>query len=337
MPCLGHHIIRSKVPLNIAVHHCNVLYITQRDITKAPLPETLAQFPQGSDRYTHSNVTRGADDNLDLSVDGSGSAGPRFLSSSTQSSKTRHPKQPWFINESTERALNITSTPQVNMHKTYVSSLPPCDTCDKIPGSAPESITLPAMPSASTPGSPTDLSYPPTRLFPVQGGTVSPAENSTISAGISLYLGRKSPTRRYSAKPFAAPTISSKEHPKSLGQNPPAIKRETWQVQKDALSSKFSSTGWAPRKRLSPDALEGIKALHAQFPDRFTTPVLANQFRVSPEAIRRILKSKWKPNAEEVTNRRQRWDKRGERIWSKMVALGVKPPKKWREVGTQPL
>ncbi|KAL9001380.1 MAG: hypothetical protein Q9169_000271 [Polycauliona sp. 2 TL-2023] len=109
-------------------------------------------------------------------------------------------------------------------------------------------------------------------------------------------------------------------------------KRETWQVQKDAISSKFGSAGWTPRKRLSPDALEGIRALHAQFPDKFSTPVLANQFEVSAEAIRRILKSKWRPSDEESTSRRQRWDKRGERIWGQMVALGVKPPKKWRDV-----
>ncbi|KAL8675975.1 MAG: hypothetical protein Q9186_007452 [Xanthomendoza sp. 1 TL-2023] len=107
--------------------------------------------------------------------------------------------------------------------------------------------------------------------------------------------------------------------------------RETWQTQKAALVSKFGSTGWAPRKRLSPDALEGIRALHAQFPEKYTTPVLAGQFEVSVDAIRRILKSKWRPRDEEVTSRRQRWDKRGERIWSQMVALGVKPPKKWRE------
>ncbi|KAL9011245.1 MAG: hypothetical protein Q9173_003893 [Seirophora scorigena] len=111
----------------------------------------------------------------------------------------------------------------------------------------------------------------------------------------------------------------------------PAPNREPWQIQKDALKEKFSNEGWAPRKRLSPDALEGIRALHAQFPEKYTTPVLADQFEVSVESIRRILKSKWRPNDEETASRRARWDKRGERIWSKMVALGVKPPKKWRE------
>ena len=109
--------------------------------------------------------------------------------------------------------------------------------------------------------------------------------------------------------------------------------RELWQIQKSALTKKFGSQGWKPRKRLSPDALEGIRALHAQYPGRYTTPVLADQFKVSPEAIRRILKSKWRPNEEEEANRRKRWDNRGEGIWSKMVEIGIKPPKKWREMG----
>jgi len=110
-------------------------------------------------------------------------------------------------------------------------------------------------------------------------------------------------------------------------------KPEPWQAQKHALEEKFGEQGWSPRKRLSPDALDGIRALHAQYPEKFTTPVLANQFRVSPEAIRRILRSKWRPDEAEEISRRQRWDKRGESIWRQMVELGVKPPKRWREMG----
>ena len=110
-------------------------------------------------------------------------------------------------------------------------------------------------------------------------------------------------------------------------------KRETWQIQKEALSKKFGSAGWTPPKRLSPDALEGIRALHAQYPDRYTTPELAKQFEVSPENIRRILKSKWKPNDKEEEERRQRWIKRGESKWSDLAEQGIKPPRKWRKMG----
>ena len=111
------------------------------------------------------------------------------------------------------------------------------------------------------------------------------------------------------------------------------IQRLPWQVQKQALTKKFGGKGWNPRKRLSPDTLDGIRALHAQFPEEYPTSVLAERFKVSPEAIRRILKSRWKPNDIEQASRRLRWDKRGANIWSDMVELGINPPKKWREMG----
>jgi len=41
--------------------------------------------------------------------------------------------------------------------------------------------------------------------------------------------------------------------------------------------------------------MDGIRELHRIDPEKFTTPFLADRFRVSPEAIRRILKSKWVP------------------------------------------
>ncbi|KAF2966514.1 hypothetical protein GQX73_g7051 [Xylaria multiplex] len=109
-------------------------------------------------------------------------------------------------------------------------------------------------------------------------------------------------------------------------------RKEAWQIQKEALKEKFPE-GWMPRKRLSPDALEGIRALHSQFPEQYTTEVLARHFELSPEAIRRILKSTWRPTVEEEERRQERWFNRGKNIWSHMAELGKKPPKKWRREG----
>ena len=153
-------------------------------------------------------------------------------------------------------------------------------------------------------------------------------------------FGRKTPLRDYSSRTsdeskgamvsarFAKVSADSR-----IGSQRYKAQREPWQIQKEALADKFGATGWLPRKRLSPDTLEGIRALHTQYPDRFTTPILADHFKVSPEAIRRILKSKWRPNDEEEERRRRRWEKRGENIWSQMVEMGIKPPKKWRIMG----
>ncbi|KAF4624442.1 hypothetical protein G7Y89_g13728 [Cudoniella acicularis] len=109
-------------------------------------------------------------------------------------------------------------------------------------------------------------------------------------------------------------------------------KKEHWQIQKAALKEKFPD-GWSPSKRLSPDAMVGIRALHAQVPEKYTTGVLAEHFKVSPEAIRRILKSKWQPDADTQVDREMRWFRRGERVWSRYAELGVKPPRVWRDQG----
>ncbi|KAJ5780155.1 hypothetical protein N7457_005315 [Penicillium paradoxum] len=101
-------------------------------------------------------------------------------------------------------------------------------------------------------------------------------------------------------------------------------KPEHWQVQKAALKEKFAE-GWNPTKKLSPDALDGIRTLHAKAPEKFTTAVLAEEFEVSPEAIRRILKSKWRPSEDEMESRRKRWENRHDRIWSRMAELGLRP------------
>jgi hypothetical protein len=107
--------------------------------------------------------------------------------------------------------------------------------------------------------------------------------------------------------------------------------QEPWKVQKAALEVKFGDAGWQPRKRLSPDAMDGIRALHAQDPGFYSVPYLANQFEISPEAIRRILKSKWRPTPDEAAKRSERWERRGQSVWNRWAELGYKPPKKWRE------
>ncbi|KAF2850946.1 hypothetical protein T440DRAFT_449526 [Plenodomus tracheiphilus IPT5] len=160
---------------------------------------------------------------------------------------------------------------------------------------------------------------------------------------------RSSP-RTHDTRPstqYSNPFASSKPPPRTpdaldaldaLAEDPDAPIDTTpqppdWRAQKAALKAKLNGEAWNPRKKLSPDTMEGIRHLNATQPSKFTTPVLAEHFKVSPEAIRRILKGKWRPNDEEYEDRMRRWDKRGERIWSNLVEMGVKPPKKWREMG----
>jgi hypothetical protein len=153
--------------------------------------------------------------------------------------------------------------------------------------------------------------------------------NSTYKDGLPVL--RKTFRSKHTEVSEASSRISKKNTEKDRDEwTPPP--RLPWQSQKAALKEKFQE-GWAPRKRLSPDALAGIRAINAQFPEQYTVPVLAAKFEVSPEAIRRILKSNWRPDEEEEDDRKRRWYKRGQQVWTRYAELGLKPPRKWRDEG----
>lgn len=80
---------------------------------------------------------------------------------------------------------------------------------------------------------------------------------------------------------------------KDVGRHLP----EEWKRHRAGLQESFPD-GWLPPKKLSREAMNGLRMLHAYDSDVFTTPVLASKFRISPEAVRRILKSKWEPTRE---------------------------------------
>lgn len=149
-------------------------------------------------------------------------------------------------------------------------------------------------------------------------------ESSTATETAGRVSPKKSKNKKTSDPPKSAKDAQKR---KSKDAKPSEKKPEGWQIQKAALKEKFKE-GWSPPRKLSPDALDLIRHLHSTAPDQFTTPVLAEQFKVSPEAIRRILKSKWRPTEEEMEDRRRRWQRRHDRIWSQMAELGLRPKKK---------
>ena len=167
---------------------------------------------------------------------------------------------------------------------------------------------------------------------------IKPTIRKTKTENTSLAIHYSSPRT-----PLHAQSTSSQPKPetRSKWQSPASTKekeqwipppREHWQLDKAALKEKFPE-GWNPLKKLSPDALAGIRALHAQSPEQYTTTVLASNFKISPEAIRRILKSRWAPSAEEETDRQRRWLNRGKSVYTRHADLGQKPPKMWRDMG----
>ncbi|KAI0687676.1 hypothetical protein BC835DRAFT_392084 [Cytidiella melzeri] len=83
----------------------------------------------------------------------------------------------------------------------------------------------------------------------------------------------------------------------SPGSSPGASRVPTppqHRLHKEKIKTQFPD-GWSPPRKLSRQAMDGMRAMHAQHPELFTTPVLAEKFKISPEAVRRVLKSKWEP------------------------------------------
>lgn len=89
--------------------------------------------------------------------------------------------------------------------------------------------------------------------------------------------------------------------------------KPNWQIQKDALKKKFDGGQWNPSKKLSRQEMESIRLVKSRFP-AMTASDLASHFKISPEAVRRILKAKWTPKEDDMVNIESRWSRRGERI-----------------------
>ena len=70
--------------------------------------------------------------------------------------------------------------------------------------------------------------------------------------------------------PDLVPSVRLTIHRKTTAETEPvgehsssssSSSKEIWQKHKMAIKSKFPE-GWAPRKRLSPDAIKGVRQLH---------------------------------------------------------------------------
>ncbi|GAA5840830.1 hypothetical protein JCM11251_001708 [Rhodosporidiobolus azoricus] len=118
------------------------------------------------------------------------------------------------------------------------------------------------------------------------------------------------------AKEAAATTVSpKKDKEKAL----PA-----WKKHKVALQTKFPA-GWAPPKRISREAMDLLRTLARSEPGRYTTPVLAAKFKISPEAVSKILRSRFALPAEERERREaKRKEARAKGIREENAA-GMKP------------
>jgi hypothetical protein len=112
-------------------------------------------------------------------------------------------------------------------------------------------------------------------------------------------------------------TKSDQTQSRSDTRKPPEswrkMKLPEWKRHKYALWEKFDGQAWNPGRKLSRDQMDSVRVLKSAMPN-LTASDLAKEFRISPEAVSKILKSRWKPlNDEEADNVRERWLKRKDR------------------------
>lgn len=101
-----------------------------------------------------------------------------------------------------------------------------------------------------------------------------------------------------------------------------------WKRQMFALREKFHDKGsWSPSKKLSREAMDGIRSIKDSNPE-LSSGDIASYFKVSPEAIRRILRSKWRPSPTEQANLSARWERRGQRLKEQKQGTDKQPQKK---------
>ncbi|XRM39176.1 Required for respiratory growth protein 9 mitochondrial [Aspergillus tubingensis] len=182
--------------------------------------------------------------------------------------------------------------------------------------------------AASAPSNTAPLESPENKPSASTEANASPEVNDSKTSHVDSISETPTSDTFTDKKPTKSSRSKRRSRHEESPSNPMAQKKpEKWQIHKQALKEKFKE-GWNPPKKLSPDALEGIRHLHAVAPEKFTTPVLAEEFKVSPEAIRRILKSKWRPSEPEIEDRRKRWEKRHDRIWGHLSELGLRPSTK---------
>lgn len=100
----------------------------------------------------------------------------------------------------------------------------------------------------------------------------------------------------FSSTSSSRSTLSDRLQLLSYPRAEPVVKPH-WRLHRESLKEKFPE-GWNPPRRLSRGEMNTIRRLHALDPIQFSTPKLADQFKISVEAVRRILKSKFRTEEE---------------------------------------
>ncbi|CAG8758849.1 2459_t:CDS:2, partial [Cetraspora pellucida] len=125
-----------------------------------------------------------------------------------------------------------------------------------------------------------------------------------------------------------------------------------WLKHKFAIQERTMFQKWCPKKRVPREVMDKIRLLYHQSPEENTPQKLSQQFKISPESVRRILHSKFVPTPEvsirqnqkilgslikfkaEMKAKRKEENKlikQKKKKWSKDALPAVKKPKQKRD------
>ncbi|KAL0090456.1 hypothetical protein J3Q64DRAFT_1409891 [Phycomyces blakesleeanus] len=89
---------------------------------------------------------------------------------------------------------------------------------------------------------------------------------------------------------------------------------------------------WRPKKRISRETMEKIRSLASSNPGQYTTMSISTEFKISPEAVKRILKSRFTPSDEEAKRQENnRYKAMGERRKQLKDIYGEPDPRERQE------
>ncbi|KAK6463539.1 hypothetical protein DFJ63DRAFT_312848 [Scheffersomyces coipomensis] len=111
----------------------------------------------------------------------------------------------------------------------------------------------------------------------------------------------------------SSPIIIQQDKKSRFKEQSEPREKPLWEKRNESLKARYPI--WNPTKKLSRSVMEDIKTLKDKIP-HLKTIDLANHFQISPESIRRILRSKWVPTEQEQKSIMERHQRRKENVKS---------------------
>ncbi|KAI9025092.1 hypothetical protein CLU79DRAFT_97271 [Phycomyces nitens] len=131
---------------------------------------------------------------------------------------------------------------------------------------------------------------------------------------------------------FIVPGIHQLNIPQNITPALSSIARHANRFHSTETIESSNDLVWKPKKRISRETMEKIRDLASSNPGLYNTKSLSTEFKISPEAVKRILKSKFRPSSE-VAKRQEsnRYQAMGERREKLKEIYGEPDPNERRE------